>query len=114
MLPGQDGKVYRNPALLKLAARATRCMNPWCECGPIEPGSIMPCHSNLQRHGKGKGLKAHDLTAFLGPVCHDLLDGRRKGWDPEKCELVFLEASWWTTLYLLRQDCLVVNPKGGA
>ena len=107
MFSFQLQKNYRNPALLKVAARAPFCMNPWCEFGPsYEPGSIVGCHSNLQRHGHGGSIKAHDLVAFLCFDCHNLLDGRAKGWSPEKKELVFLESAFQSVLWMLRMGIL--------
>lgn len=35
----------------------------------------MPCHSNQQRHGKGVGLKSHDVFTVPGCLaCHRELD----------------------------------------
>lgn len=34
-----------------------------------------PCHSNQQRHGKGKSLKAHDIFVAAGcRACHRCVD----------------------------------------
>lgn len=105
-------KVYRNPALLKVAARAPRCFNPWCQFGPYyEQGSIVGCHSNRQRHGKGLNLKAHDLTAFMCHGCHDRLDGRAGDWSEDFQDRVFLEAFFATTLWLMQAEQLILNPK---
>lgn len=62
---------YRNKKILKAADGASCQM-----CGKCD-GTIVAAHSNSQRHGKGIGLKAHDLfVAFLCGVCHDWYDGR--------------------------------------
>lgn len=105
-------KVYRNPGLLKLAARAPRCFNPWCGGRYYPLGSFVPCHSNAQRHGKGTGLKAHDLCAFMCSECHDRLDGRAGAWTREQKEAIFAEAFFQTMLWLLEENLLIVNPKG--
>jgi hypothetical protein len=42
----------------------------------MAPGEIVAAHSNHQRHGKGRSLKAHDIAvAFVCGVCHDVIDG---------------------------------------
>ena len=66
----QKQPAYENRKLLDLAYKIEYCVN----CGA--PG-CMPCHSNLSRHGKGRGLKAHDNQHFAGcQACHDWYDGR--------------------------------------
>ena len=43
-------------------------------CG-ADDGSIVWSHSNSQKHGKGMGIKAHDLFgAYLCHKCHGMLD----------------------------------------
>jgi hypothetical protein len=45
-------------------------------CG-ADDGTIVYAHSNEQKHGKGMGIKAHDLFgAYLCQNCHDGYDGR--------------------------------------
>lgn len=61
--------IYRNKKLIE-SARHESCVS----CGA--PDAVW-CHSNLQYHGKGKGIKAHDLFGFYGCArCHDWYDGR--------------------------------------
>lgn len=65
----EEAMNYRNPRLLKLAAHY-----PCQYCG-ADDGTIVAAHSNRQRHGKGMGIKAHDLCiAFLCNSCHDAVD----------------------------------------
>jgi hypothetical protein len=43
-------------------------------CG-ADDGTIVWAHSNEQKHGKGMGIKAHDLFgAYLCVRCHEKLD----------------------------------------
>ncbi len=64
-------QTYRNPALLRLAKLAPRCM----ACGRYNDGSVVAAHSNQLRDGKGRGLKASDYrVAFLDADCHTALD----------------------------------------
>jgi uncharacterized protein YlaI len=63
---------YRNPRLLQLAKEAPCCMY----CGMDNYGQVVAAHSNQLQHGKGKGLKAHDIPAYVCNVCHDQIDGR--------------------------------------
>lgn len=63
---------YRSPKLIALAADCPRCMS----CGLVNLGTVVACHSNSQRHGKGMGLKSHDVVAYLCQECHDRIDGR--------------------------------------
>lgn len=57
-------------------------------------------HSNFDRHGKGKGLKAHDcFGAWACMACHDWLDRTR---DPERQEV--FDRARDRTLYVLFRD----------
>lgn len=63
--------MFRSPGLLALA-RNLSCGN----CGS-QNETIVPAHSNLGEHGKGKGLKAHDcFFAALCHACHAWLDNQ--------------------------------------
>ncbi len=60
---------YRNEKLL-IACRDLPC----CRCG-TQDGTVCAAHSNQQRDGKGKGIKAHDFRiAALCHKCHMELD----------------------------------------
>ena len=61
--------MYRNQKLLE-AVRQLPCQM----CG-IEDGTVVAAHSNQLRHGKGRGLKAHDWAiAALCFKCHMEID----------------------------------------
>lgn len=60
---------YRNQKILDAAEGEECTMNsPWCN-GRKE--TVSACHSDEQVHGKGFGIKAHDLFIFFGcSDCH--------------------------------------------
>lgn len=64
---------YRNQKILDAAEGEQCTMNsPWC-IG--DPNSVCAAHSNMQLHGKGRGIKAHDLfVAFCCIGCHRYYD----------------------------------------
>lgn len=93
---------FRSHKLLRHAEDAPMCF----ACGKANVGDVVACHSNLQRHGKGLGQKASDLTAFMCGSCHDRYDGRvstRMSQDD------FNEALISTTLWLLKEGYLVAK-----
>lgn len=56
---------------------------PGCCRGDI--ASVVPCHSNQIRHGKGKGIKALDLYTVPGcRACHAELDQGKRFTKEEK------------------------------
>lgn len=63
---------FRCPKLLALAKECPHCMS----CGDHNQGDVVAAHSNNRAMGKGMGIKAHDLPAYLCRVCHDIVDGR--------------------------------------
>lgn len=70
--PGLRG-MYRNRALLDLAHQVESCQN----CGRGRTEGMDPAHSNLDEHGKGFRLKAHDcFFAALCDLCHRWLDNQ--------------------------------------
>lgn len=92
---------FRSQKLLDLAKEAPCCMY----CGAHNHGQVVGCHSNSQRHGKGQGLKAHDVVAYLCDECHRVIDGAGAR---EYREWMFLEAVYQTTLWLLQSGHLRV------
>ena len=54
--------MYRDRKLLD-KAREIPCQN--CR---NDDGTVVAAHSNQSKHGKGKGLKAHDC--FMAALCH--------------------------------------------
>ena len=75
---------YRNKKLTQ-SARNESCVS----CG-ADDGSVVWAHSNEQRHGKGMGIKAHDLFgAYLCHKCHDIYD--KEGGNRKSREQMFFE-----------------------
>jgi hypothetical protein len=64
---------YRNPKLLKLAKDA-----PCVLCGSND-GTVVACHSNQLRDGKGTGIKSHDFRiSFMCSKHHDMIDNGKE------------------------------------
>jgi len=73
---------YRNPKLLKLADGA-----PCMICGIID-STVVACHSNQLRDGKGTGIKAHDhKVAFICNTHHYMIDNGKDLSKEERVEL---------------------------
>jgi len=69
---------YRNRKLLDLAWQAPCMLRlgvPGCGNYPS-----VPCHSDLQKHGRGIGHKSHDCLAVAGcPACHAIFTREHLG-----------------------------------
>lgn len=78
---------YRNKKL-KQSAKHESCVS----CG-ADDGTIVWAHSNSQKHGKGMGIKAHDLFGcYLCHKCHLIYDiGHPSGYQTDKKLDWFLE-----------------------
>ena len=64
---------YRNHKLLKLAKDA-----PCVLCGSND-GTVVACHSNQLRDGKGTGIKSHDYRiAYLCNLHHFIIDNAKE------------------------------------
>jgi Protein of unknown function (DUF1364) len=64
-----------NPALLKLAQGKPCLMQVNYECLGADGHTTVAAHSNEQRHGKGRGIKAHDqYTVWSCIYCHAWYD----------------------------------------
>jgi hypothetical protein len=64
------GSVNWRSKKLRESARHESCVS----CGAND-GSVVWAHSNFNRHGKGMGIKAHDLFgAYLCHRCHSMFD----------------------------------------
>jgi hypothetical protein len=100
--------IYRNPDLLRLAAKAPHCMG-YC-CGAPNVGQIVAAHSNQLRDGKGKSIKASDAAvAFLCDRCHHEIDqGRVLSKDGRV--LLWEEAHRATMRWLIESGHLEVVP----
>lgn len=65
---------YRNPKLLRLS-RGKPCMARIPGVCNANPETTVAAHSNSLRHGKGKGIKAHDcFAAWMCSACHTEVD----------------------------------------
>lgn len=66
---------YRNKKIIDFAKDAPFCMG----CLKRNDGTIVAAHSNMLCHGKGRGMKAHDIfVAFLCSDCHREIDQGRE------------------------------------
>jgi hypothetical protein len=64
--------MYRNKAILDLA-REHSCAG----CNKND-GTTVAAHSNQLKHGKGKGIKAHDcFVAYCCDECHEVIDSSK-------------------------------------
>lgn len=110
--------MYRNRKLLDCAHAIEHCTN----CGAYQVEGCEPAHSNLEEHGKGKGLKGHDcFWAALCHACHAWLDNSGGlGTDPtriwkstrEDKKAMFVRAMFRTWLELWRLEKLLVSLRG--
>ena len=96
------GPSYRNQKLRDLASQAPHCMCCWTS----KSGQIVGAHSNRIADGKGKGIKAHDLLAYVCQNCHTVIDGPG---DKTERHNLFLQAFFNTTLWLLNEGHLEVK-----
>ncbi len=97
---------YHNQKLLDLARECPHCMN----CGTLNHGQVVGCHSNKIKHGKGMGIKSHDLVAYLCPHCHDYVDGRSspKATQDER-DACYFEAVYKSVVWLLQEGWISLN-----
>jgi hypothetical protein len=72
--------------------------------------TVVWAHSNLQRHGKGKGIKAHDLFgAYLCAFCHGWFDGS-SGFTPPSVEEYEAKPEWFMRMW--ERSMIVACKKG--
>lgn len=84
--------MYRNRKLTQ-SAQHEACVN----CGAND-GTIVFAHSNSQKHGKGMGIKAHDLFgAFLCHQCHYIYDQTVWLYDADTRPLT--KAQWFVEMW---------------
>ena len=93
---------------LRDAARDRDCtMNsPMCNGNPA---TTTWCHSDHQEHGKGVGLKAHDIFGFFGcSGCHEWYDteSRRLGVSNEERRAAFTRAHDRSVLIIVQERIL--------
>jgi len=95
--------IYRNRKLLDLA-RDQRCV--MCHA---EDGTVVAAHSNLQDHGKGMGIKAHDgMSAWLCSMCHSHYDTGGLMSRQDRNEFIY-KAILRTTLKMWQDDLIQVK-----
>lgn len=67
----------------------------------------VPCHSNMQRHGRGFSHKSHDAYAPAGcPACHAWYDTGKAPREEQEWTFMTALERWW--LWLLENERLVV------
>jgi hypothetical protein len=74
-----------------------------------DPATTVWCHSNHSEHGKGVGLKAHDIFGFYGcSACHRWYDEDSKFFrvGPEVREHYFRRAHDTSLLRLVQKGVL--------
>lgn len=79
------------------ACEGQRCylVVPGVCLGPSGGDTVVPCHSNQSRHGKGSGLKAMDIFTVPGcAACHKWIDQNWTGATKEE------KFSVWDLAYL--------------
>ena len=79
---------YRNKRL-RDSAKHESCVS----CG-ADDSTIVWAHSNSSKHGKGMGIKAHDLFGcYLCARCHAAFDGQGRGFiiEDEKSKWFMLQ-----------------------
>jgi len=97
---------YRNQKLLDLARSAPHCMY----CSEPNHGQVVSCHMNSLKHGKGMGIKPHDIPCYLCKICHSMADGTMapKMTRVERDNILY-EGVYNTFLWLLRDGRLEVK-----
>jgi len=99
--------MYRNTKILASAEGKNCTMrSPMCNG---DPNTVVWCHSNFSEHGKGVGLKAHDIFGFFGcSGCHQWfdIDSRRNADDAPMRRLAFYRANAESLLILVQEGVL--------
>ena len=96
---------YRNPYLLKLAAKAPCCMS----CDAPNAGQVVAAHSNHHADGKGMGIKASDaMIAFLCGDCHMTIDQGKASRELKRA--AWVEAYMRTMRWLVESGHFIVSP----
>ena len=97
------------PRLVALAKDAP-CMLRIPKVCNGNPATTVWCHSNQDRHGKGKGLKSHDCFGAFGcSACHDWIDNKVPNIPHEEKVAAFELGRDRTTLYLWRNQLVRVT-----
>lgn len=96
---------YRNPMLLRLAAKAPHCFG----CERANVGQVVAAHSNHHADGKGLGIKASDAcVAFLCNDCHSSIDQGNASRELKRA--AWVEAYMATMRWLVESGHFIVSP----
>lgn len=97
---------YRNKKLTQ-SAKHESCVS----CG-ADNGTIVWAHSNSQRHGKGMGIKAHDLFgAYLCYKCHAKYDsGDSRGMLLDSQHDTYNKSAWFREMW--EKSMIIACEKG--
>lgn len=93
---------YRNSKLMAYAKEAPHCMY----CKAANQGQVVASHSNALKHGKGMGIKAHDIPAYVCNECHFDIDFGQ--FSREQKRLIWADAMFESMLWLLQTGRLVL------
>lgn len=100
--------MFRSKKLLD-AARGQQCMIQLPGICRNNPETVVAAHSNLYRHGKGRGIKAHDcFVAWACYDCHSELDQGHK-FNYEQKQEYWQQGFEKTLLQMFLQGILVVK-----
>ena len=106
--PQPKNKPFRSAKIMEAAKYAPECF----ACHRPNDGTVVGCHPNGLKYGKGMGLKSSDFVAYLcggGNGCHDKLDGRSGNLTRQEKDEMFLDAFYWSTVWLIRTGRLQVK-----
>jgi hypothetical protein len=92
----------RSQKLRDAAKDAPRCF----ACQSPNDGTVIGCHPNGLRYGKGMGQKPHDLLAYCCHSCHNLIDGRAGSLNRQERDEMWLDAFYWSTVWLIQSGRL--------
>lgn len=99
---------YRNEALTRM------CHDIPCQCQRLtcHGGKSVPAHSNQGKHGKGRGIKAHDcFVASMCNDCHFEVDNGRQLSEAKRAEL--WTDAWRSTMAILCASRRIKLPEIG-
>ena len=97
-------KPIRSAKLREAAKDAPECFS----CHRPNDGTVVGCHPNGLKYGKGMSQKANDLVSYLCARCHTQLDQREGSYPMSRLELetLFLDSFYWSTVWLIRSGRL--------
>ena len=99
--------IPKNPPLRSQKLRDAAKDAPECfSCHQPNDGTVVGCHPNGHRYGKGIGQKGHDCVAYCCRECHDLIDGRTGNLTGKQRDEMFLSAFYWSTVWLIQSGVL--------